>query len=274
MNETRLVHPLVAGYLRQFDAAASVLPVPRARELREQVAAHIEEAVAPEASDEEVAAVLRGLGAPRLLVAEAVATTGKRSWAARAGWKGWTLVAVLALIVAAVSGYFIRITSIGPLLVEGSSGWWYPQDYNRAVMTQADMADQTTVPIRPGHRQGFFVEVFNFTGMTQTVLGSNLGGIGPNGGTDARVRLSTRDPERTGHGGYPHAVRYALPVSIPPGQSRYLRITWISRGCVTAADVGGMDSVELRVRVGWTTRTEYIAFGEGFYLGPGGHCRT
>ncbi len=44
MSETALAHPLVAGYLRQFDAAASVLPVERARELREQIPAHIEDA--------------------------------------------------------------------------------------------------------------------------------------------------------------------------------------------------------------------------------------
>lgn len=275
MNETALVHPLVAGYLREFDAAASILPVQRARELREQVVAHIDEAVGPEASGEEIAAVLRGLGSARLLVAETAAATGKRHWAARAGWKGWTLIGVLVLAVAAVSGYYLKINttnSVGPLHVEGSSGWWYPQDYNHAVITEADTATQTTVPFRPGHRQGFFIEVFNFTRMTQTVLSSNLDGIGPNGGTDARVRLSTRDPQRSGHGGEPHALRYALPVSIPPGQSRYLRITWISHGCVTTHNVGGMDSVELRVRIGWTTRTEYIQFNEGFYLGPGGHC--
>jgi hypothetical protein len=67
-------------------------------------------------------------------------------------------------------------------------------------------------------------------------------------------------------------VRYGLPVSIPPGQSRYLRITWISRGCLPEQDIAGMDSVELRVRVSWTTRTEYIQFNEGFYLGHGGYC--
>jgi hypothetical protein len=118
-------------------------------------------------------------------------------------------------------------------------------------------------------RQGFFVQVFNFTGMTQTVIGSNLGG-GPNGDTNAHVTLSTTDPQRSGS--EPHAVRYGLPVFIPPGQSRYLRITWISRGCLPKQDIAGMDSVELRVRVGWTTRTEYIQFNEGFYLGHGGYC--
>jgi len=275
MSETALVHPLVAGYLILFDAEASVLPVPRARELREQVVAHIEDAVGPDASDEEIAAVLRGLGSARALVTEAVAATGKRHWAARVGWKGWIPIGVLLLVVAAVSGYYIKLDSmkhVAPLFVEGLSGWWYPPDYNREVTTEADGATQTTVPIRPGHRQGFFIQVFNFTRMTQTVLGSNLGGGGPNGGTNSQLTLSTTDPQR--HGTEPHAVRYAPPpIAIPPGQSRFLRITWISRGCLPKPDVSGMDSVQLRVRVGWITRTEYIAFGQGFYLGPGGQCR-
>ncbi len=275
MSETALAHPLVAGYLKLFDAEAAMLPANRARELREQVAAHIEDAVGPDASDEEIAAVLRGLGSQRLLVAEAVAATGKRHWAAGFGWQGWALIGALLLVAAAVTVYHIKIDSmkrVAPLFVEGQSGWWYPPDYNREVTTEADGATQTTVPIRPGHRQGFFIQVFNFTGMTQTVLGSNLGGSGPDGGTNAKVTLSTSDPQRSGS--EPHTLSYALPVSIPPGQSRYLRITWTSRGCVSAAEVVGMDSVELRVRVGWVTRTEYIAFGQGFYLGPGGRCRT
>jgi hypothetical protein len=208
-------------------------------------------------------------------VAQAAAAAGKRHWAARFGWKSWTLAGVLLMPAAAMTGYHLKIDSmkrVAPLFVEGQSGWRYPPDYTLQVTTEADMATQTTVPIRPGRWQGFFIQVFNFTRMTQTVLGSNLGGSGHNGGTGARVRLSTFDPLR--HGSEPHTLSYALPVSIPPGQSRYLRVTGISHGCVAKADVGGMDSVELRVRVGWITRTEYIAFGRGFYLGPGGHCRT
>jgi len=37
-------------------------------------------------------------------------------------------------------------------------------------------------------------------------------------------------------------------------------------------DIAGIDSVDLRVEVGWTTRTEYIKFGEAFYLRHGGYC--
>jgi hypothetical protein len=84
------------------------------------------------------------------------------------------------------------------------------------------------------------------------------------------VTLSASDPQRSGS--QPHTLTYTLPVSIPPGQSRYLRSTWISDGCLTGEDIAGIDSVELRVRVGWTARTEYIQFGRGFYLGHGGYC--
>jgi hypothetical protein len=124
------------------------------------------------------------------------------------------------------------------------------------------------VPIRPGQRQGFFTQVFNFTRMTQTVIGSTFRGGGPYGGTDGKLLLSTTDPER--HGSLPHALTYALPVSVPPGQSRYLRITWISHGCVTKADVGGMDSVELRVRVGWTPGPSTSPSARAFTSAPAG----
>jgi hypothetical protein len=129
LSETALVHPLVAGYLKLFDAEAAILPVNRARELREQVVAHIEDAVGPDASDEEIETVLRGLGPPRLLVAEVVAATGKRHRAAGVGWRGWSLIGVLLLVAAGVTVYHIKIDnmkSVAPLFVEGQSGWWYP----------------------------------------------------------------------------------------------------------------------------------------------------
>jgi hypothetical protein len=269
MSQTALTHPLVDNYLFLFDAAAAVLPVQRARELREQLVAHIQESVGPDASNEEIAAVLSELGPTRLIVAEAAAATGTRSWAARVGWKIWTLLGVIVLVIAAVAAYYIRIYSAEPLLADGATGWLYAQD-GPEVTTQADGATQTTVPIRSGQRQGFYVQVYNPSGMTQRVIGSDLR-YGPNVGTNVQVTLSTSDPDET-HGS-PQSIPYALPVSIPPGQSRLLRITWISHGCLRDA-VAGMDSVELRVRIGWTTRTEDINFHQGFYLGQSTGCRN
>jgi hypothetical protein len=58
------------------------------------------------------------------------------------------------------------------------------------------------------------------SGMTQTVLGSNLQGGGPNGGSNGSVTLSTSDPQRSGS--EPHTLTYALPVSIPPVPADHL----------------------------------------------------
>jgi hypothetical protein len=49
MNDTALQHPLVRDYLRTLDSDCAVLPVSYARELREQIRAHLDEAPGPEA---------------------------------------------------------------------------------------------------------------------------------------------------------------------------------------------------------------------------------
>jgi len=65
-----LEHPLVARYLRELDLALDRLPPDAAAELAEQIRAHLEEALPPDADDQAVAAVLAALG-PASLVAEA-----------------------------------------------------------------------------------------------------------------------------------------------------------------------------------------------------------
>ena len=71
MSTTVLEHPLVRDYLRRLNAACIPLPVAQARELRDQIVAHLDEALPPDAGDEEVAAELGRLGAPAALAAEA-----------------------------------------------------------------------------------------------------------------------------------------------------------------------------------------------------------
>jgi hypothetical protein len=161
--------------------------------------------------------------------------------------------------------------STPPLSVQGLSAWWYPQDNTRAATTFADSQTQTTVPIRTGQRQGFVIQVFNFTNRTQTVLGSDEE-TAPNGGTNTQIGVSTLDPVHA-HGAV-RSLRYTLPMSIPPDQSRYLRWLWTSRHCIrNAGSDTGTDELILRVRVGRITRTEVIQLGQGWYLGPGkGAC--
>jgi len=76
VSGTALDHRLVRGYLRQLDAAMRGLPAAAARELTEQITAHLEDALGPDAGDQEVAATLNRLGSPAGLAAEAWAASG------------------------------------------------------------------------------------------------------------------------------------------------------------------------------------------------------
>jgi hypothetical protein len=66
--------------------------------------------------------------------------------------------------------------------------------------------------------------------------------------------------------GDPQTVRYTLPVSIPPGQSRYVRLIWTSSVCLAQGGSRGTDQLGLLVRVGWLTRTEVVWLGQGWYV--------
>ncbi|HEY7144212.1 MAG TPA: hypothetical protein VH637_08195 [Streptosporangiaceae bacterium] len=264
-------HRLVRGYLREADAAFSVLPRARARELREQIAAHLAEAVPGGSDDAQVEEVLRQLGAPRDLAAEAVATAGKRPWPARVGWRAWALIAAAAIVVGGPASYLIVMESAGPLFASGVSAWWYPQDGAREVRSAADFTGQTMVPERPGQRQGLAIQVYNVSGQTQTILGIAPGDENGPALSVIRAGVSTTDPDRA-HDAM-HALRYTPPpVSIPPGQSRILRLTWVSRDCLQSGDQAGMDAVTLRVRVGLFTRTEMVHFNEAFVIGAARYC--
>jgi len=76
MSGTALDHRLVRDYLRELDAAMRGVPAAQARELREQITAHLEDALRPYAGDQEVAAALRRLGSLADLAAEAGAASG------------------------------------------------------------------------------------------------------------------------------------------------------------------------------------------------------
>lgn len=64
MNGTALDNPLAREYLRELEAALARLPARQASELREQISAHITDALPDDASDEQVATRKPG-GTPR-----------------------------------------------------------------------------------------------------------------------------------------------------------------------------------------------------------------
>jgi hypothetical protein len=279
MTGSALDHPLVRDYLRDLDSAFAALPAEEARELREQITAHLDDALRPGSDDQEVVLTLLQLGSPSNLAAEASAGTaggGRRPRRARLGWPrlgwlGWTLTAGAVVIVAAVSGYLIAVDTAAPIQFASASTWWFPRDSARAVDTQADGAEQTAIPIRSGQEQGFAITVDNPSDWTQTVLGPAGYGNSP-GSLTAQISVATADPDHGGGVFLP--LHYKLPESIPPHQTRALRVLWTSTACLGKGGSQGINKVTLRVRVGTFTRTETIQLPEGFFVsGPSqGRC--
>jgi len=114
VSGTALDHRLVRGYLRELDAAMRGLPAAAARELTEQITAHLEDALGPEAGDQEVAAALRRLGSPAGLAAEAGAASGSSGPRPAPGTRrtrGRLAVVIAVPVVTAAALGALRISS-------------------------------------------------------------------------------------------------------------------------------------------------------------------
>jgi hypothetical protein len=278
VSRTSLDHDLVRRYISQLDAALRGVPAAQARELREQITAHLDDALPPDADDEQVAAVLGRLGSPAELAADvgpagvaplaALAMTGAwlRSRLARVRMRTWCAVVVIVVLAGLATGYLIYYLTPGSLEFSGGSGWVFPQDYSREVTTTADGATQTTVPLRSGQRQGYYVSIGNPTGVTQTILGPAYGPGLPwdsPGSFLGVVQIEVSVPSHDG-GGFSPSDRFALPGVIPPGQQRLVRVLWTSNICSVDGGTSAIDTLALRVRVGWFTRTEIIPLDQAF----------
>ena len=262
MPETSLDHPLIRAYLQELTEALGSLPAQRAAELREQIAAHLDDELPADATDDEVADAIRRMGTPADLAREADAIRTLRSVLRRRSWKFWTSTGVVIAVAGVLAGLLISFENAPALTFEGSSGWWYPQDWKLEVDTSADGLQQATVPMRWHQQQGFFVQIYNFSGNTQTVLGFAGYAASPGNAEHAHLTLSATDGSHDPAA--PHSLRFTLPVSIPPGQSRDLRLLWTNADCLQAGGTAGIDQLKLRVRVGWITRTEVISLGQAW----------
>jgi hypothetical protein len=293
MNGTALDHPLVRAYLRELDQALATLPPAQASELTEQITAHLDEALGPGTTDEQIASVLARLGRPADLAAEAMpedmpepaspreqadqpdpeTRPGRRRlrWP-RLSWRRWTAigVAAAAVIVAAslTASYLDGMATAAPIQFDGGgSGWWSLRDGNHEVDTEADNAEQSTVPIRSGQRQGFVLSVTNPSDWSQTVIGPGAGDSP--GSRQAQISVS---PVNIDRGEFmARSYRYQLPLTIGPHQVRVLRVMWTSDICLRKGQTRGIGRLTLRVRVGWLTRIEVFQLPEGFYLSGPSH---
>src|ERR1700722_9791831 len=107
MSAAVVEHPLVRDYLRRLAAACAALPAGEARELREQIIAHLDEALPPEATDDEVAAELVRLAAEAAGPVPRSAGARLRSRLRRLRWWTWTSIAAVVVAFAAGLTYVI-----------------------------------------------------------------------------------------------------------------------------------------------------------------------
>jgi hypothetical protein len=262
MSAAVLEHPLVRDYLRRLAAACAALPAGQARELREQIIAHLDEALPPGATDDEVAAELVRLGAPAALAAEAAGPVPRSPGARllnrlrRLRWWTWTSIAAVVVALAAALAYVIAVQTAAPLLQDGLSGWWYPQDANRTTQTSTIDGTQMSVPERFHQRQGFVIGVSNNSDFTQTIEGVDANSQTPTLLMTVSVGVGPDDA----YGSYTDQTRWVLPSSIPPHSYRVIRLLWTSNACQPPGGYVGFTDVSLRVRVGLFTRTEDIPF--------------
>jgi hypothetical protein len=275
-----LEHPLVARYLRDLDTALALLPSAAAAELAEQIRAHLEEALPPDADDRTVAAALEALG-PASLVAEVArqdarpgrTTTSREQLRRRIAKRartvsitGWLVIAALCIAIGLPSGTLIYWRAQSSLQFLNTYAWWSAVDFDHAVDTQAAGATQETVPIRPGHIQGFVLTIYNPSDTTQVIVGS-ADHLSPGAPVPPQIAVSTTGTPR--QSGEPHWVRYRIGGPIPPHSYRWVRVLWRSYYCfqVGAGSSFGYTDLLLRVRVGWITRTEDIQLPTEFAVG-------
>jgi hypothetical protein len=276
-----LEHPLVAAYLRDLDAALAGLPAAPAAELSEQLRTHLLEALAPDAGEDAVIAVLAALGPARLVADAASGPTSGQSrgqtrpepalrrmaaWARRQPARTWLAVAAVTIAVGLPSGALILWQAQADLEFWTTSAWWSRVDGAHEVQTEAAGATQYTVPIRPGKIQGFVITVYNPSDMTQVITGS-ADPISPGAPVPPQIGVSTTG---TMHQvGEPHWVSYRIGGPIPPHSYRWVRVLWRSAHCYLEAAGGSQGTTDLllRVRVGWITRIEDVPLTAEFAVG-------
>jgi hypothetical protein len=291
MSGTVLEHPIVRVYLYRLDGAMRGLPAAQYRELRDQIAAHLDDVLPAGADDAQIAAALSRLGTPADLAADAKAQFGptirevlaagaRRKWARVTGARRRTKVLAAVIVLGLVTGgTYLGLILTAPLIqTDGEATWWYPQDAGREVWASADGAQQVTVPIRSGQRQGFAFGIYNPSNFTETVVGPVMLAHMPLDGYDSPdgfgpVQMGVSVPDREiAHGGMIRNVAFMLPASIPPHQYRILLITWISKICLEGkGSATVLDRLYVRVRVGWFTRTDIIPLGMGWGLSGPSH---
>lgn len=248
--------PRVAEYLRSLDAALTRLPRGDAAELRQQIVEHLNDSIGPDSDDAHVSAVLRRLGAPADLVTESLESRPRRRWQTLRSWRRrrWVTLGVMVAALGSATGYVVDMATQPALQTEDTaSGWYYAVDSGHAHDEDNANGNETIIRQRPGNEQGFVFIVHNSSAWPETILGpGDEPGLGNNFQSPVTVALGTSNADLDPSYRADHYL--ATPAVLPPGQSRWLRVTWKQLRCQQPPGViDSENAFALRLRVGWLT---------------------
>lgn len=268
MNDL-LDDPRVVAYRRQLEAVLGRLPSGEAALLRDQIDAHLREALAGDRGGGDVEDVLRRLGPPDELLPEPSNPPGLRQRLLIGARRIRTtpprrLLALITglLVLASAVGVGIDYLAAPSLTYDGLvSSWWYPVDSRHATShTAGDVTQQTTI-MRFGHQQGFVITIANPSRWPQTVLGPTPHEVSL-GASPLQVAVAVPPPRQLGLATQLH---YAQQVTIPPHHRALLRLLWRTNDCSSPGAGMATNSVTLRVRIGPLTRSEHLSFGTNYW---------
>ena len=284
---TIFTHPAVATYLAELDEALRERPDGHADDLRDQVRAHIEDAIAPDATAAEVEAELRRLGSPRSLVSDDTETppaivytrpsvSGWLSQRPRNWWAAFWVVAIL--LVAGTGGVIIEANVAHVTGKCTPCGYLFVQDRQAARGDSVADVHEWKVPQRWGQDQAFTFTIYNPSRYAQQVSGGP-GGKVPSASGDEPMRLDIATRSQAQQDVFTDWPRHfvAGAVTIPARSSRQVVLHWVHNDCYPRGGSETSDSMQLTAHTLGVTRTETILFGEVFTMTGSGapdRCRT
>lgn len=283
---TIFTHPAVGKYLAELNAALRERPDGHADDLRDQVRAHIEDAIPPDATDAQIVAALARLGTPESLVSEDIDSRPAIVYT-RPSFEGWlrqrprnwwaALGVVVILLIAGTVGVTIE-TNIRPLVGEcGPCGFMFIQDRNLTHFDSAAGVEEAKVRQRWGQDQAFTFTIDNLSRYAQRVSGGQIGQPPSQTGEPMRLDITTvSQPDQDLFDDWPrHFVDHA--VTIPPHSKYQVVLHWVQNLCYASGGSETMTSVDLQVQTLGVTRTEAVGFGQAFTVvgsNAPGHCRN
>jgi hypothetical protein len=280
---TIFTQPAVEKYLADLDKALTHISTQHARELRQQVREHLEDALSPDATDAEVEATLTRLGPPGDLMTADPEPPARVVYTrpSIAGWlrqrpRGFwaAIVAVAAVLIAATVLVTIE-THIAPMEADcHPCAYAFPEDRLHLLDPPVFDYNHMIVNQRFGQDQAMTFTLYNPSRYTQVVQGGQIG-LSP-AETDEPMSLDiatvSQEPRQLEQEWPRHFTTHG--VAIAPKAYQQVVLHWVQNVCREPSSTSKFGGLDLQVKTLGITRMESVTIGEEFdIITPGGRGR-